>query len=197
MEKSPKERLLEAGAKLILEQGYNNTGINEVLNEASVPKGSFYYYFESKEEFGLKVIDYFEEFIAPLIKKYFDDTSINEIERIRRYFTCIAEMIRENHYKGGCPIGNLAQEMAPSNNTFREKLKRITDNMEKRIADLIDASGVISRNRIAISPMELAQHIFALWEGTIIKLKLEKNQKPFEIFEMTVFDSLLRISPGD
>ena len=43
-----------------------------------------------------------------------------------------------------------------------------------------------------MSPIELAEYIFACWEGTVIKMKLEKNLNPFRIFEINIFDSLLR-----
>ena len=54
-----KATLVDAGTQLILEQGYHHTGIQDVLQTAGVPKGSFYYYFPSKEAFGLEVIAQF------------------------------------------------------------------------------------------------------------------------------------------
>ena len=49
--------LLEAGMNIMIEKGYNNTGIQEVLLAVGVPKGSFYHYFDSKEDFALKIIE--------------------------------------------------------------------------------------------------------------------------------------------
>ena len=54
-----KSRLLEAGRNIFLEKGFNHAGIEAILQVAGVPKGSFYNYFESKEDFGLQVIDDF------------------------------------------------------------------------------------------------------------------------------------------
>src|SRR5258705_9309297 len=54
-----KAALVDAGTQLILEQGYHHTGIQDVLQAAGVPKGSFYYYFPSKEAFGMAVIAQF------------------------------------------------------------------------------------------------------------------------------------------
>ncbi|MBX9686863.1 MAG: TetR/AcrR family transcriptional regulator, partial [Candidatus Obscuribacterales bacterium] len=48
--------LLEAGMAVMYEKGYSNTGIQEVLSSVGVPKGSFYHYFDSKEDFALKII---------------------------------------------------------------------------------------------------------------------------------------------
>lgn len=56
-----RSRLLEHGTRLILEQGYNHTGLQAVLQAAGAPKGSFYHYFPSKEQFGLAILDdYFD-----------------------------------------------------------------------------------------------------------------------------------------
>ncbi len=54
-------QLLEAGTSVMLEKGYNATGIMEVLQLVGVPKGSFYHYFDSKEDFGLQIINHFDE----------------------------------------------------------------------------------------------------------------------------------------
>jgi TetR/AcrR family transcriptional repressor of nem operon len=50
--------LIKAGRRIIVEKGYNHAGIQEVLQAVGVPKGSFYHFFSSKEEFGLAIIEY-------------------------------------------------------------------------------------------------------------------------------------------
>ena len=55
-------RILAEGARIIHENGYNNTGIQEILIAAGVPKGSFYFYFKSKEDFGLQLVDFYLDF---------------------------------------------------------------------------------------------------------------------------------------
>ncbi|MDB5769038.1 MAG: transcriptional regulator, TetR family, partial [Collimonas fungivorans] len=51
--------LLETGLRLFAEQGYNGTGIKEIVDATGVPKGSFYNYFKSKEDFGAEVISFY------------------------------------------------------------------------------------------------------------------------------------------
>lgn len=55
-----RDKLIEAGLQLMLAKGYTNTGIQEIVNQAGVPKGSFYHYFDSKESFALAIIDSFD-----------------------------------------------------------------------------------------------------------------------------------------
>ena len=56
-----KTRILKAGARIVLEKGFCDTGLAEVLEAAQVPKGSFYFHFKNKEDFGLQLIDAFAE----------------------------------------------------------------------------------------------------------------------------------------
>jgi TetR/AcrR family transcriptional repressor of nem operon len=62
MKQDTKAHILDMGAQIVHQKGFNATGIQEVLNAAAVPKGSFYFYFKSKEEFGLQLIDHFSFF---------------------------------------------------------------------------------------------------------------------------------------
>ena len=67
--------LVDAETRLILEQGYHQTGIQDVLQAAGVPKGSFYYYFPSKEAFGQAVIAQFAEAYLVRLEQYLGDTT--------------------------------------------------------------------------------------------------------------------------
>src|SRR5215510_2158905 len=77
--------LVDAGTQLILEQGYHHTGIQEVLQAAGVPKGSFYYYFPSKEAFGCEVIAQFAAAYLARLEQYLGDTTSSPLTRLRRH----------------------------------------------------------------------------------------------------------------
>ena len=78
--------LLEAGKRVFLEKGYNHAGIEAILQAAGVPKGSFYYYFESKEDFGLQVLNSFAEGYNENFERDLGDMAVSPLERLRRYF---------------------------------------------------------------------------------------------------------------
>src|ERR1700733_12215279 len=79
--------LLESGISIMLEKGYNNTGISEVLISVGVPKGSFYHYFDSKEDFALAIISHTHELYAQNMARIFGDRSLTAIERLKKYFS--------------------------------------------------------------------------------------------------------------
>jgi TetR/AcrR family transcriptional repressor of nem operon len=47
-----RENLLNQGVSMLMGQGYHGTGLQEILDAVNIPKGSFYNYFGSKENFG-------------------------------------------------------------------------------------------------------------------------------------------------
>src|SRR5664279_1578513 len=61
-----RENLLNQGVALLMQQGYHGTGLQEILDAVQIPKGSFYNYFGSKENFGAAVI---EHYITPYIQQ--------------------------------------------------------------------------------------------------------------------------------
>src|SRR5258707_6768353 len=109
---STKTVLLETGKSVFLAKGYNNSGIEAILHAAGVHKGSFYYYFESKEDFGLQVLDRFADCYRDDIDRYLGDTTLSPLERLRRYFESVCERAETQQCRNGCLVGNLSQEMA-------------------------------------------------------------------------------------
>ena len=73
-----RENLLNQGVALFMEQGYHGTGLQEILDAVSVPKGSFYNYFGSKEDFGAEVI---QHYIDPFIVKLSTHLSKTDVDK--------------------------------------------------------------------------------------------------------------------
>src|SRR3954451_11878488 len=93
--------LLEAGKKVFLEKGYNHSGIEAILQAAGVPKGSFYYYFTSKEDFGLQVLNHFASLIDAEVGRYLDDATLSPLERLRRYHESVCERLESRQCRNG------------------------------------------------------------------------------------------------
>ena len=68
-----REEIIRKGAELIHAQGFNATGLQQILQTAGIPKGSFYFYFKSKEAFGLEIINYFNAIISTIFTRYLSD----------------------------------------------------------------------------------------------------------------------------
>ena len=192
MADSTKSRLIEIGAEIIHLKGFNHTGIKEILEAAQVPKGSFYHYFESKEDFGLQVIDYFVDYMAQVARGVLADHSVSPLQRIRNLLTGFMELFKARGCGYGCPIGNLSQEMGDISPAFREKLKYALDSLAFTYVEplaLAQEAGEIPRD---LDIRETARFIVSSWHGALIHMKAVKSPEPLENHLRFIFDHVLK-----
>src|ERR1700691_3008121 len=104
----------------------------EVLQSSGVPKGSFYYYFDSKEDFGLKIINHFEATYLQKVGAVLADKTKTPKERLQAYCSEGLKNLEFNNCRKGCLIGNLCQEMADQSEILRARLKEILLSWRKR-----------------------------------------------------------------
>jgi len=192
MKKDTKAHLLEMGAQIVHQKGFNATGIQEVLNAAGVPKGSFYFYFKSKEEFGLQLIDYFSNFLFSKMDELLNAENVAPLDKLWNYFEWFLAYFEQNNFTGGCPIGNLAQEMGDLNDSFREKLKSVFDKMKTNIAHCLEEARQQGDLSPALDVLNLSDLIVSSWQGALLQMKVMKNTAPVRNFERILFDSLLK-----
>jgi TetR/AcrR family transcriptional repressor of nem operon len=141
-----RERILETAAALWHERSFDGVGVAEICAAAEVGKGSFFHFFGSKEELLLAVLDrhdrmMFEHFVTPALAR-----DLPPLDRLRRYFEgMILEARRASACGGfkGCPIGNLASELATRNDAVRQRVQAIFDRnreaFRKTLRDAVKA----------------------------------------------------------
>lgn len=193
MERSEtRAELIRVGGALIARQGYNNTGINAVLTEAGVPKGSFYYYFANKEDFGLAVIEGLDVEHAARLDSVLGDELTPPLQRIRNYFDAgLADMV-EHDYCRGCPIGNLGQELAGQNETFRSRLDAVFSGWKQRFVTCLEAAREAGEIAADSDVEALAEFLLAGWEGATLRAKVTRSTEPMAAFAQTFLDRVLR-----
>ena len=192
MQANTRDRIIETGAEIIHRKGFNHTGIQEILNAAEVPKGSFYNYFKSKEDFGLQLIDYFSDQFSRIASEHMEDASVSPLNRLYGCLTAFMEFFESQDYAGGCPIGNLAQEMGDLSPVFRKRLKEAVDTMIEtycRVLELAQKDRKVSKS---LDIKETASFIVASWHGAIIQMKLAKSLEPLKNHRKFILDYILK-----
>jgi TetR/AcrR family transcriptional regulator, transcriptional repressor for nem operon len=189
-----KKTILREGARLIHAKGFNKTGLQEILNAAQIPKGSFYFYFKSKDDFGLELVDYYWTFIETMGEKYLGDSSIHPIERLSGFMDAYQVMFENMEMRCGCPIGNLMQEMSDLSEPFREKVGDIYARMHGHIERILIEAKDLGEFPAGLDPVSTAQFILNSWEGAIMHMKLVKSIEPLIIFKRMVFNHILKIN---
>ena len=189
--------LIEAGTSLILEKGYNHSGLDEILRAAGVQKGSFYYFFKSKEEFGLQVVDAYAEQRLGQLDRHLGDADHRPLERLRRFFEGSARRHRDLGYRKGCLFGNLGQEMADQSEAFRTRLEEVLSQYRGRIAACLREAQAAGELRIDMDADRLAGFCLNSWEGAVLRMKVAKGYEPLEDFLAVIFETVLKSPESD
>lgn len=171
--------------------GFNNTGIQEILESAGVPKGSFYFYFRSKDDLGLALIDYYAEYLASLCASSLGVADSSPLERLRGFFEGMRMLFEQDEWKGGCPIGNLTQEMGSLSDAFRARLQAVFTIMQTSIRDCLEEARSRGELNPALDVDEMAEFILNGWEGAVLRMKAEGGSGPLVVFEKIIFGGVL------
>jgi len=183
--------LVWCGTELLTERGFQITGIDEVLKRVGVPKGSFYYYFKSKDHFGHAVIDNYEAYYAKKMDRIFNDTSQTPLQRLVNFTVNAKNGMVKFDFKRGCLIGNLGQELAALNTQFRERLEGVLVSWEKRVAVCLSEAIDIGEIAPGQDPQALSRFFWVGWEGAILRSKLMRSLEPIDQFTSIFFRSVL------
>jgi TetR/AcrR family transcriptional repressor of nem operon len=171
-----REQILEAATRLIRVQGYHRTAVDDVLRESGAGKGNFYHYFSSKEDLGLAIVDRIVHgFAAETLDPAFGDPACPPLEQIDRLFDAVLAVHRERRCVGGCPMGNLATELADVHEGFRRRLDQAFDGWRARIATALERARAEGDLTPTTDPDGLAGFLVAGLEGGILLAKVQKD----------------------
>jgi TetR/AcrR family transcriptional repressor of nem operon len=172
-----REKILSAAQSLIELRGYSALGVAEICQAAGVPKGSFYYFFESKEALALAVID---EHWADEERTWSRilTSETEPLRRLRRLFeaTEAAQLAGQQSCGtvSGCLFGNLTLEMSNHTEAVRKRLQEIFEAQVDLVAPVV--AEALARNEITVSdPREAARSVVAQFEGQVLFAKLYNN----------------------
>ncbi|MDO8346285.1 MAG: TetR/AcrR family transcriptional regulator [Rugosibacter sp.] len=188
----PRETLLRMGVEVLTEKGFSATGIDEILRKAKVPKGSFYHYFDSKEAFGIALIDSYASYFARKMSGFLLDTSRTPLDRIRAFVTDAKDGMARFNYERGCLVGNLGQEMGALPESFRQKLIEVFTDWQTRLGDCFLAAREAGELAAEADCRKLAAYFWIGWEGAVLRAKLERSPLPLNTFEDLFFTGLVR-----
>jgi TetR/AcrR family transcriptional regulator, transcriptional repressor for nem operon len=182
--------LVRCGTELLTERGFQVTGIDEVLKRVGVPKGSFYHFFKSKDEFGAAVIENYVAYYARKMDRFFNDNTRPPLSRLRDFVDNARQGMMRFDFRRGCLIGNLGQELASLDSGFREQLEAVLVSWEHRVAaclqDAIDKGDLTGET----DAQALANFFWIGWEGAILRAKLTRSLAPIDQFVSLYFDKV-------
>lgn len=181
-EKSAQKRLqiLQTAQPIILGKGFTAVGLNEILTQAGVPKGSFYHYFGSKEQFGAELVtQYFEDYHARLDETLSADGR-SVISRLIAYFDHWMCSQCSDTTQDKCLVVKLSAEVTDLSEAMRLALKAGTDGVVTRLTHCVQEGIDNGEIRSEKTAHDLAESLYHMWLGASLMTKVHRNTEALE-----------------
>jgi TetR/AcrR family transcriptional regulator, transcriptional repressor for nem operon len=190
-EKSTRDHLIDVGLELMHQHGYNATGLNEILKAADVPKGSFYHFFGSKEDFAAAALEKYVAREAQHCATVLNDSKTLPLKRLKRYFRDLVKDYGQSGAIPGCMMGRFSLEIAAESPQLRKRISASFAHWQRVIAAVV--SQAVARKELPrnTDPESLANFVLNSWQGALLRSQAEKSDSPLETFMHYVFDGLL------
>lgn len=172
-----KRRLVETGLSMMLERGYNDLGIQALLEATGIPRGSFYHHFKDKEDFALQVVDRYMEEVHAGLDACLGDSALSPLARVRGFFEATRENYRDQGYLG-CLLGGLGQELSGVNETFRRKIQGCFTAISLRISECLDQACDSGEIAPGTDTRQMADLLVDCWEGAALRTRLRRDPQP-------------------
>ena len=174
-----RQHLLDTGHRMMVVKGFTGVGLNEILQAASVPKGSFYHYFKSKEQYGQCLLeDYFRNYLANMDER-FAATGNTARERLMGYWQKWLESYCKPCDEQKCLVVKLSAEVADLSEVMRLTLRDGTDQIIERISGCLE-QGQLDGSLPQGDAYRTALALYQLWLGASLLSKLHRNSRSLE-----------------
>ncbi|MEM9824131.1 MAG: TetR/AcrR family transcriptional regulator [Bacteroidota bacterium] len=175
------DHLLEKGMEILWSKGYNGTSVNDIVRAAGIPKGSFYFYFKSKEDFAVKAIHrYADEEFVPMVR-ILEDTSSSAKQRLLNVYEHRIQTLKEDfNCQKGCMACNLSSEMSEHNENIRKAILEIHAKMRAPMVKVALEAQEAGEINPSINVHDLIEFFENAGKGAMISMKESQSSYPIE-----------------
>jgi TetR/AcrR family transcriptional repressor of nem operon len=189
-----REALIEAGIEHLSVHGYHGTGIKQILDEVSVPKGSFYNFFASKEAFVAELIGHYSQGLLDQLAEFMlgvgkDLTAVEQLRAIYRYSL---KQYALNDFKKSCLVGSIASEISSESEMCRIELERAMKQWLGFFSAVFEQGQQQGLIRDDMCANDIAGLYWAAWEGALIKMKMSADVEPVKRIMELMIETLLK-----
>ncbi|SHO57538.1 acrylate utilization transcriptional regulator AcuR [Vibrio quintilis] len=175
-------QLIRSGLELITEYGFIAAGVEPIVKNVQVPKGSFYHYFKSKEDFGQQVLAAYGSYFAHKLDKHLLDERLSPLKRIDSFVENAKQGITQYQFKRGCLVGNMMQEVPQLSEALSAQLREIITDWQQRISDCLELAKTCGEIPPGADTDSLASVFWSGWEGAVMRAKLFQSVEPLDEF---------------
>jgi TetR/AcrR family transcriptional repressor of nem operon len=174
-----REKIITAAMACFHGQGYAATGVQEIVDTAGLPKGSFYNHFKAKEALAVEVID---RYASGSGRERLSDASVAPLRRITEHFEFMAGRYERRGYEKGCLIGNLSAEVTDKTPKLRVALGKVLDAWTDELTGALfdgQTNGDVDKR---LEASQAARFLINSWEGAIVRMKVAGTRQPLDDF---------------
>lgn len=189
-----REALLRAGVVAMTSHGFTASGLEQILSTVGVPKGSFYYYFASKEAWGQAVLAYYDQFFRRMLSKSLDNPTLAPLDRLADFVAQAAAGMEKYAFTRGCLVGNLGQEGPLLSAALCTQLEDVLQGWQAMLAVTLEAARRAGDLAQTADCAALAAFFWIGWEGAVLRARLTRTPAPLHLFLHGFMAGLPRIS---
>lgn len=200
MDETARERLIRSASRLFHIRSYSGVGVKELCEAADVRRGSFYYYFPSKEALVSAVLEYEEEdLLTRVFNPAFEDGGA-PLERFevflnRLYEYQVDRSLTEGGTVGGCPIANLGQELGSQYEYLRIQANAILDRFTHMFHGALDEARDAGDLAADVDTEKTAKRVRAYTQGLLELGKLRGDNDVLPELGLDVRGLSVKVSP--
>lgn len=174
-----RQHILQVTAEEMRLNGYKAASLAEILDKAGVSKGALYHHFANKQELGYAVFD--EIFVKDFLSDWaLPMSSDRPIDAVCEWFSGFAEQLSEEDLQLGCPVCNIATEMAGVDEGFRLKTMTMFEELQSRLARTIVYSQEKGQVKLEVDAEPVSAFIVAAIHGSMMQGKCGRNVDAFK-----------------
>lgn len=179
-----KQRIADAALELFQRKGYNGTSVQDLVDAAGAPKGTFYNHFASKEDLAAEtVLRYGDRWNLAALA---DSAAGSPRARIERHLAGLIASGGEAAAERGCLMANLAGEVPAHSAMLAGVIGEHLREWVETLTSVIDEAKLAGEITSGADAADLAEFIVNAWEGGAVKAKVTASDRPVEVFERMV-----------
>jgi TetR/AcrR family transcriptional regulator, transcriptional repressor for nem operon len=195
LHRTTSERLVEVGLVLMGKAGYHASGLQEILSTAGVSRGSFYHYFNSKEEFTVAIVHCYIKREETRWRRILTDGGDKPLQRLRVYFENLIEVSGASAPIPGCLIGGLSLEVA-ENHLLQRHLSSSFSMWQEALVTLLQEAVSVGEFQATTDLHPLAGFILNSWQGALVRSRADRSDSPLREFIDFLFNVCLGCKAG-
>lgn len=165
--------MLETTTRLLRVQGYNGTGLNQIIRESGTPKGSLYYHFPGgKEQLAAEAVSLSSQMMAGRIQQAFDATT-SVGDAVRAILEVSAKELEDTDFQCGCPVATVALEVATTDGAVRHACQEAFQSAQAVLERNLRQHGYSDDQATG-----LAEFMITAYEGALLLSRARRETTP-------------------